>query len=168
MNDIAGIGEVLNSKVVEKVYDDAGSKLARQIGELGEDIAKTVRLILFPLQCTAELQDKLERTLVRVRNNVPSERCLKPLKPQLRIVGPIFENLKYMDEDTILYEMFEELLARSIDSERIGEAHPSFIYIISQISHDEAVILYELKKNDVELVWRIDEELGTGRRIDLE
>jgi hypothetical protein len=60
--------------------------------------------------------------------------------------------IKYMDDDNVLYELFEELLARSIDSERIDEAHPSFIHIIAQISHDEAIILFELKKYDFEVV----------------
>ncbi len=60
--------------------------------------------------------------------------------------------IKYMEDNTILYEIFKELLARSIDSERIAEAHPSFIHIIAQLSHDEAIILLELKKMILKLL----------------
>ncbi len=151
--DIIGIGEALNSKTVEKAYDDAGSKPAKQLGRFLEDAFKTARLLAFPVQIGAAIQDKLDRTLVRVVNKVPPE---KHIEPQLQIVGPIYENIKYLNDNTILYEMFEELLARSIDRERIAEAHPSFIHIISQLSHDEAIILFELKKNDFEVVDTLD------------
>lgn len=55
MADIIGIGEALNSKVVEKAYDDAGSKPAKQVGELAEDVVKTARLALFPFQIAAAI-----------------------------------------------------------------------------------------------------------------
>jgi len=160
MADIVGIGEALNSKTVEKIYDDIASKPARQLGELSEDAVKTVRLLGFPLQITAAIQDKLSRTLKRVANKVPSER---QIEPQLRIVGPIFEHIKYICDDDILYELFEELLARSVDSERIKEAHPSFIHIISQLSHDEAIILLELRSNDFDFVESFDIGRETNR-----
>jgi hypothetical protein len=153
MADITGIGEALNSKVAEKAYNDAGSKPAKQIGELAEDFVKSARLVLFPLQIAAAIQEKFEKTLERVVSKVPPER---QIDPQLQIIGPIYENIKYLDDKSILYELFEELLARSIDSERIAEAHPSFIHIISQLSRDEAIILIELKKNDFEVVDTMD------------
>ena len=162
-----GIGEALNSKIAEKVYDDAGSKPARQLGELAEDVIKTARLLAFPLQITAVIQDRLDRTLARVIEKVPLERRISP---QLQILGPIYEKIKYMDDTSILYELFEELLARSIDSERIAEAHPSFIHIISQLSRDEAIILLELTKRSFEVVDKMDYDrearLFSNRKIE--
>jgi hypothetical protein len=164
MADIAGIGEALNSKTIEKAYDDIGSKPAKQIGKFLEDATKTARLVLFPFQIGAAIQDKLEKTSERVLNEVPPERRIDP---KLQIVGPIYENIKYMDDESILYELFEELLARSIDSERIKEAHPSFIHIISQLSRDEAIILYELKKNDFDIVDTLDLDRENNRFVNL-
>lgn len=164
MADIAGIGEALKSKIVEKAYDDAGSKPAKQVGELAEDVVKSARLVLFPFQIAAAIQDRLDRTLKRVADNVPIER---QINPQLQIVGPIYEHIKYMDDNSILYELFEELLARSIDSERIKEAHPSFIHIISQLSRDEAIILVELKKNDFDIVDTLDLDRENDRFVNL-
>ena len=154
MADIIGLGEALNSKVAEKIYDDAISKAAKQFGEFGEDFFKAARLVLFPIQIAAAMQDRLGKTLERICSEVPPERRITP--PPLQIIGPIFENIKYMDDNSILYELFEELLARSIDSERIAEAHPSFIHIIAQLSHDEAIMLFELKKNDFDIVYTMD------------
>jgi len=154
MADIMGIAEALNSKVAENVYDDALSKAAKQFGEFGGDFIKAARFVLFPIQIFAAMQNRLEKTLEHVCNDVPSERRITP--PPLQIIGPIFENIKYMDDNSILYELFEELLARSVDFERIAEAHPSFIHIIAQLSHDEAIMLHELKKNDFDVVYTMD------------
>ena len=165
MADIMGIGEALSSKVAEKAYDDAVSKAAKQFGNFGEDFLKAARLVLFPVQMAAAMHDRLERTLERVCSRVPEERRTTP--PPLQILGPIFEHIKYIDDDKILYELFEELLARSIDSERIAEAHPSFIHIIAQLSHDEAIILLELKKNDFEVVDTLDLDHENDRWVNL-
>lgn len=117
------------------------------------DGVKTVRLLTFPLQVASAYQDKFERMIKRAIDKVPQERLIDP---KLHLIGPIYENAKYLDDNTILFELFDELLARSIDSERIAEAHPSFIHIISQLSRDEAILLYELKKNDFEIVDMFD------------
>ena len=163
MADIMGIGDALNSNVAEKAYDDAISKAAKQFGAFGGDFFKAARLVLFPIQIAAAMQDKLERTLEHVCDKVPPERRTTP--PPLQIFGPIFENIKYMDDNSVLYELFEELLARSIDSERIVEAHPAFIHIISQLSHDEAIILLELRNNDFDLVEFFDIDRETNHVI---
>jgi hypothetical protein len=160
MADIIGIGEALNSKVAEKAYDDILSKPAKQAGEFTEDFLKVIRLLSFPVQLAAAVQDKFKRMLTTAFDAVPQERRID-LQPQtipsiLQIAGPIYEHTKYIDENGILYELFEELLARSVDSERISEAHPSFIHIISQLSHDEAILLYELKKRYFEIVDTLD------------
>ena len=73
-----------------------------------------------------------------------------------QIVGPILENLKYIPENDELIKLYEELLARSIDKERINEAHSSFVHIISQLSRDEAYLLSELKTKEFEVVDTLD------------
>jgi hypothetical protein len=95
-------------------------------------------------------------------NKVPPQRRIDP---KLQIVGPIYEHLKYMEDNSVLYELFEELLARSIDSERIAEAHPSFIHIISQLSHDEAIILLELRNNEFDFVESFDIDRETSHVV---
>jgi hypothetical protein len=48
-----------------------------------------------------------------------------------------------------------------MDGERIGEAHPAFIGIISQLAPDEVVFLRELSKNDYTLMLKVDEAWTT-------
>ena len=72
------------------------------------------------------------------------------------ISGPIIDRLKYAEEDNPLTELFLHLLARSIDTDRINEAHPAFIHIIDQLSPDEALILFELSAKDISVVDTMD------------
>lgn len=62
------------------------------------------------------------------------------------IVGPAIEKMKYIDEKSLLWQMFEELLTRSVDKEAVSQSHPAFVHIISQLSRDEAFILAKLSK----------------------
>jgi hypothetical protein len=54
------LGNLVPKELLNKVYDDAVSPSAKQIGRLGEDVIKTARLLLSPLQVTAAVGDRLE------------------------------------------------------------------------------------------------------------
>jgi hypothetical protein len=129
---------LLPEKVVEKAYDDAGSKAAQQIGKLSEDTLKAFRLFTAPIQLLGAFQDRLERWMERIRAAVPPERQTES-PPE--IAGPVIERLKYVGDGNPLQELYLNLLTRSIDKERQSEAHPAFVRIIEQLAPDEAVIL---------------------------
>lgn len=146
---IEDIGNILGAKTVEKVYDDGLSAPTKETGKVLTDIVKSFRLFTLPFQYAASLQDRLDRYFQKVRNKVPEERQMD--SPAM-ISGPIIERLKYLEETSHLTELFLNLLARSIDTERINEAHPAFIHLIDQLSPDEAIILFELKKREIKVV----------------
>ncbi len=161
------ISRIIESEVAKQVYQNGLSSSVTELGKIGTDVVKTVRLFTLPIQALSKLQDKVERVLENACNKVPeSNRQSAP--PQL--VGPVIEKLKYLPEEDELVKMYEELLARSIDSERINEAHPSFIHIISQLSRDEAYLLFELKNKVFEVVDVMDflskENRFINRRIE--
>lgn len=147
------IKTALESKTVEKLYEDAISPSAEQIGKLSKDTIKTIRLLFAPIQVLSALQDRLEIWIDRIRNKVPIERQTEA-PPQ--IVGPIIEILRYMPDDDILTECFLNLIAKSIDKNHKNEAHPAFIRIIEQLSPDEALFLYELHKKELYMVDTMD------------
>lgn len=64
--------------------------------------------------------------------------------PQL--AGPVLAGLQYVEETGINAELFLNLLARAIDRDRVSEAHPAFAQLICQLSPDEALILFYLKR----------------------
>ena len=144
---------ILGAKTMEKIYDDGLSSSTKETGKALTDIVKTFRLFTLPFQYAATLQDRLDKYFHKVRNDVPNERQID--SPPM-IAGPIIERLRYLEENNHLTELFLNLLARSIDKERINEAHPAFIHIIDQLSPDEAIILFELKSKDIKVVDTMD------------
>ena len=163
---IEEIGNMLGAKTVEKAYDDGLSSPVKETGKALTDVVKSFRLFTLPFQLAASLQDRLDRYFQKIRNEVPEERQMN--SPSM-ISGPIIERLKYLEENNHLTELFLNLLARSIDTERVNEAHPAFIHLIDQLSPDEAIILIELKNKDIEVVDTMDydkpKNLFTNRKI---
>lgn len=156
------IKEAVNSEVAKALYGDAGSPGAVEAGALLRDTVKTVRLLLAPLQIAAGVQDRFARFVdERIRREIPEERLVPP---HSQIIGPSLERLKYIDDTSVLWEMFEELLLKASDRDRRSQAHPAFVHIISQLSHDEAVLLWRLKDaGSFNVVDTFDYERSTNR-----
>lgn len=145
IKDLTGLGQLADSKFANKVYDDLLAEPTKEAGKVLTDTFKAFRLFTSPLQLLALGQDRLARFLDRVRNKVPEERQIDA-HPQ--IAGPVLENLRYMEEGSILTEMYLNLLARAIDQERVGEAHPAFPKVIEQLCPEEALLLFFFQKNE--------------------
>lgn len=137
----------------EKIYDDALSPAMRQIGKSLESVAKTSRFLLAPFEFLARQHDRWEHYLGKVANKVKTEDLIEG---QPQIVIPTLEGLSLAPENSLLSELFVNLLAISIDKTKQDLAHPAFPSIINQISHDEAVILYCLKKRSYKITQQSD------------
>lgn len=148
-----GIEKLLPTKVIENAYEDLASAPAKELSKVGVDIVKTARLFLAPIQLVAAFQDRFERMVDRIRNKVPEVRY-QEAPPE--VAGPAIQQMQYLDDTTVLWEMFEELLTSSIDVEAIAKVHPSFVHILSQLSRDEAVIVYHLRDRDFSIVDTLD------------
>lgn len=88
--DMQGLGKVLDSKTVAKLYEDAAQPASRQVGAFGEDTLKTIRLFAAPLQVLASLQDRFERWLNEVAGRVPEERRVSA---PANVAGPVLTEL---------------------------------------------------------------------------
>jgi len=130
---------------VEKAYDDIASPAFKEIGEAARNTVKASRFLLAPIDYLAAQHERWLSFLKRVNEKVPEDNLITA-HPQL--VGPVFEGLKYQEQNSLLAELFLNLLARAIDRERANEAHPAFATIISQLSPDEAQIIFRLSKEE--------------------
>jgi hypothetical protein len=157
-----GIEKLLPIKVIEKAYEDVASAPAKEVSKIAVDIVKTARLFLAPIQIAATFQDRFERMLERVRNRVPEQRQIQA--PAV-VVGPAIEQMRYLEDYNPLWQMFEELLTSSVDSESVAKVHPSFAHLIAQLSRDEAMILYKLRKGEFQIVDVLDLN-ATERRFE--
>ncbi len=161
------VAKIIESEVAKQVYQQGLSGTITEVGKLGTDIMKTLRLFTLPIQILSTFQDRVEKIFINARNKVPEIR--QQVAPS-QIVGPILENIKYLPEEDELTKMYEELLARSIDKDRINEAHPSFVHIISQLARDEAYLLFELKDKSFDVTDTLDyiqeENIFINRKIE--
>lgn len=145
--------ELARQLPVKAAYKDLAKPAAQQAGQFFEDIVKVLQLALAPVQYLGALQDRYRTFLNKSIRRVPEEDRVSPA-PQ--IVGPVLEGIRYEPEGTPIDEMFSQLLSRSMDSHRVGEAHPAFPIIIRQLSSDEARILKLLGASQYDFVYTSD------------
>lgn len=153
MGILEAMAKLIPKKTVGKIYDDALSGPFKQIGKLGTDAAKTARFLLAPLQYAAAYQDRLEKVCKQISKRVPKERLVEA---PLEVVGPAFEKMRYIREGSELWDLFEEVLTKAVDSEEQAKIHPSFTHMISLLSRDEAWILYRLRDRQFSVVDHLD------------
>lgn len=137
------VDEIKNLVPVDKVYEDAIRPAMQQIGKTLESVVKVSMFLFAPLEYLANYRERWERYLKKVSDKVREEDLVEG-HPQL--VVPILQGLSLVHENTLVGGMFINLLANSIDKTRQSHAHPAFPSIINQLSHDEAVVLFFLKK----------------------
>lgn len=160
-DEAEGLAKILDSQTVQKAYDDGVSETMQEVGKLGVDAAKTLRLFTAPLQIAATFQDRLERFLKQFNTRVPEERRID-VPPQ--IGGPALQAMRYIDEGDALWGMFTELLCKAADSSSVALVHPSFVHILQQLTRDEAYLLARLGEGVFKVKDRID-LLDSGRSI---
>jgi len=114
---------------------------------------------LFPFQVAAAIQDRAENFIDRSIRRVPEAQRISPA-PQL--LGPVLEGIRYEPDGTPIDEMFSQLLSRSMDSQRVNEAHPAYPVIIRQLSADEAKILASLRDEQFDYIYIRDYDASTN------
>ncbi|WP_394176568.1 Abi-alpha family protein [Thalassotalea litorea] len=127
------------SKLAETMVEPAG----KELGKVGADLIKCLRLITAPIQYGAHWQDRLELHFKNVLKKVPQE---KRVVPPSSLVTQVAEQLKHFDEGDQVSELYINLLAKACNKETSSNTHPAFLNIISQLSPDEVFIFDELGK----------------------
>lgn len=141
------IPKVLNSKTAEKIYEDGLKGSVSETGDALTDTVKALRLFTAPVQIAAAYQDRLSVWIDRTVRKVPEE---NRIQAPPSIAGPIFEELRYLEDGNVISEMYLNLLAKAIDKNNIDSAHPAFVKIIGHLSPDEALILHHLAEKPYE------------------
>jgi len=140
----AAIEAVAKQLPVDKAYDDVAHGALTEAGEALTDTVKVARLFLAPVQYIAAWQDRFARYCKRIADKVPEARRIEAAP---MIAGPVLEALRFADEQALATELMLDLLASAMDSERVQHVHPAFAGLAVQLSSDEALILFYLKKN---------------------
>jgi hypothetical protein len=136
----------ISDEVQKQAYEDLAKGSMRQFGDA---LAVLVGRVLSPrLKSPEELaldwhhgaeeSENRRRLAAEALDRIPFARRMLPA-PQ--IVGRVFRDSEFEMPGTPIWDMWSQLLSRACDSDRVHEAHPSFSWIISQLSPDEARIL---------------------------
>lgn len=132
---------------IGELYKDLLHPSTTQIGLGLESIVKTSRFILAPFEYLASMHDKYLEFLKRISTKTEDKELVE-VHP--KISGTVFEGIKYLEQDSILFNMFVELLSKAITKESASKAHPAFAQIINQLSPDEALMLAYFKSKHFE------------------
>ena len=135
-----------------EIYGDLARPGVRQVGKALENVLGFGNTILWPIAWANErsriaLESNLERYRVRMEQ-VPQEKVIA-VAPEIGV--PIAEKLAYV-RDEKLCDLYVQLLATASNTDTLGNAHPSFANVISNLSPDEAKLL-EFFANKDELVY---------------
>lgn len=145
VGDLAGAGQLINSKVAQWTYKDGLSPAVKQVGALTTDTLKALRLFTAPLQLLSAYQDRFEKFCDRVRERVPADvQCDAP--PE--IARPVMEAFAATSDDSPMMSMFEELMAKAIDKRESKKLSPQFPEIIKLLSPLQALLVVSLAKNE--------------------
>lgn len=130
--------------IFPKFVDEAMSPIAQSIGQSVANLwnlafASHIDLWLKKQEYRHQLnyQDYVNRTSKKL-NDIPIN---KLIEPPLNIIGPAIEASKYYIDSEYLREFFANLIAASMNNDKIKDVHPSYVEIIKQISPDEAKLL---------------------------
>lgn len=131
-----------DEKLRVKVYNDALSPAIVEAGRGLQGVGSLIRLAFRPLGLLADAGnawfDQLgERIVERIKRR--GTRSVR--QPPGYIVAPVVLYLPFVQDTPSLRDMFEELLAASMDAEQPDLAHPAFARIVGELQPREALIV---------------------------
>lgn len=88
--------------------------------------------------------EAFEDDLKEKTKHIPPENLQEP---PVMIAGPTLEALRYTYDEKELREMYENLLASSMDNRIVSQTHPSFVDTIKQMSPLDALIMQIISIN---------------------
>ncbi|WP_052421838.1 DUF4393 domain-containing protein [Paenibacillus sp. FSL P4-0081] len=142
--DVKKISEVVGALGIP-VNELSKNVLSKPTTELGEGLGNLFWLVFSPIHAARNsLEPRINKFKEEIESKVaeiPSDRLVEP---PLNIVGPTLEAAKYHIEHDEIRNLFAQLIASSMDSEKQDLTHPSFVEVIKQLSPFDAKILSTL------------------------
>lgn len=124
---------------------------------LSIEVSKSISEALIPCSNFVWKFEQIEDYLLPALNerlkNTPKENIITP---DLAVGGHTIEALRFVGHKPDIRELYANLLASSMDSEKAYKAHPAFVEIIKQITSDEAKLLKHFSSNNVLPIVNID------------
>ena len=142
-NDInQDIAKELIAQTAGKTYDDLAHPTAHATGQIVSFIPRTIKVwlgkwekwILNGEYAIRETEKLLEEKLKRIPED-------KIVEPEPYVAVPAIQQLSYSLDSEELRELYANLLASSMNSDKKNDVHPAFVDIIKQLTPSEAKLL---------------------------
>lgn len=135
-------------ELAPEIYKDLLQPAARVVGNELVKVAKAVCIATAPFEVTVWGYNKIKEHLAAdLTKKLTQQNPDDISSPDLNIAAPILTNYPLVANQTELRDMYATLLASAMLNNKRESVHPSFTYLISQMTSEEAVLLQFLYKN---------------------
>lgn len=86
-------------------------------------------------------KDEIVEIVKEVINDIPDS---KKIKPDKRIFVPLIQQLSYSTDEEYIKSIYKNMLASTMNIDKVDKVHLAFLNILSQLSSDEIKILDSL------------------------
>ena len=127
-------------ETVKEVYADTVQPTAKNVGGFFGTLSGFFNhVVMYPMKkLNIKYEQKaiaFEKEMEKKYNSIPEE---DRVEPQLHIVGPTMESLKYNIMDDDLAELFSNLLVSDMDIRTQNLCTPAFVKVVEQLSPADA------------------------------
>ena len=132
--------EILNEAkaLTPEVYKDIAKPALQEVGSVA---GRTVKALLSPIRGMLwgweQIEMFVEEGVKKKFERIPEERRKSP-EPEIAV--PLLQALTYTAQNETLRDMYINLLANSMDSDKEKVVHPSFVEIIKQMNTLDAKV----------------------------
>lgn len=139
-NDLKSVTETF-----PEIYDDALKPAAKETGKTLSLIPRAINAALAPLQKWIAQREysvkEVEKLLTQKLENVDVN---KIVSPDAYVAVPALQAISYCMSSKELYDLFSNLLSKSMHSDYKERVHPAFVEILKQFSPNDALVLKEI------------------------
>lgn len=142
--------------VAVEVYKDVVKPSAQPLGVVLSYLPRTLRLAFSKWEkwiVNGEESIRIAADMLREKvKQIPEE---KLVEPEAYVAVPAIQQLMYCQDNDTLRDLYANLLASSMNTDKKWQVHPAFVDIIKQLTPDEAKIIKsipDLKNNFLPLV----------------
>ncbi|MFZ4455507.1 MAG: DUF4393 domain-containing protein [Bacteroidales bacterium] len=129
-----------------EIYNDIAKSSLQEVGSVA---GRTVKALLSPIRGMLwgweQIEKIVEEEVKKRIENIPNERRKSP-EPEIAV--PLLQALTYTAQNETLREMYMNLLANSMDTEKEKTVHPSFVEIIKQMNSLDAKVFNKLSQDN--------------------
>lgn len=132
---------IINAKP-HKVIDSTVKALPQTVKTIDTALSGVIKILGYP---TSFLGEYANYSLQKVKNELSIKLNGKDniVQPPIYLAAPLLQKCQFTADSKHLHSLFANLLATAMTEDMQELAHPAFIEIISQLSPEEAKILFD-------------------------